>query len=162
MKDLNSITISGIVTREPEMRNVGNNGTALLTFTIRCAREYVWAGQARQEHGFFEVKAWGDQAVQFRSKIEAAMFVIVQGRLTYESWDDPNGGGKRSAVRITAEAVITQNEMTDSGDGPAPVQSPAYQPPTYQPSRPKPPPFPAGSDDDPFDVSDESIDDIPF
>ena len=130
----NTITITGNVTREPELRFTPA-GAALCEFGV--------AWNLRKQNGddeamFFNVTCWRSLAENVAESIDKGDRVIVTGRLNWRSWET-DAGEKRQVVDIQAEEVgpslqwasadVTRNERTDSG--PSSDQG-DYEPDWYQ------------------------------
>ena len=94
----NTITITGNVTADPELRFT-QTGTEICNFSI------AWNASRESEAMFFRVTCWEKLAVNVAESIEKGTRVTVTGRLAQRSWDDQETGQKRSAVDITAEDV---------------------------------------------------------
>ena len=116
----NSITITGNVTREPELRFTPA-GAALCEFGV--------AWNLRKQNGddeamFFNVTCWRSLAENVAESIDKGDRVIVTGRLNWRSWET-DAGEKRQVVDIQAEEVgpslqwasadVTRNERSDGG-----------------------------------------------
>jgi single-strand DNA-binding protein len=139
--DTNSITISGNITREPEMRYTPS-GVSKVTFGVAVNRS--WRNQNTQEWeeqtSFFNVVAWRQLAENAGSTLTKGTRVVVSGRLEQRSWETEQGE-KRSIVEVvaddiapslrfaTAEIHKVERSGPDGGGGggrrPAPAQTPA-------------------------------------
>jgi single-strand DNA-binding protein len=139
--DTNSITISGTITREPEMRYTPS-GVSKVTFGVAVNRS--WRNQNTQEWeeqtSFFNVVAWRQLAENAGSTLTKGTRVVVSGRLEQRSWETEQGE-KRSIVEVvaddiapslrfaTAEIHKVERSGPDGGGGggrrPAPAQTPA-------------------------------------
>jgi single-strand DNA-binding protein len=128
----NSITITGNVTREPELRFTPA-GAALCEFGV--------AWNLRKQNGddeamFFNVTCWRSLAENVAESIDKGDRVIVTGRLNWRSWET-DAGEKRQVVDIQAEEVgpslqwasadVTRNERSDGG---APSSNPGQAAPS--------------------------------
>lgn len=175
MKDINTVTMSGVLQRDPDYRTVGQRNTPLLTFSVKCVREYTYNNEQKMDIGFFTVKVWSQLATELSRQLQVGTQVMVQGRLSWETWDDKNTGEKRNGVNIIADAVIPTGAAPANTYQPPAYNAPAPMPaPAPQVAKPPPPPFPHDPKTDPplngqpakqgdlFDVTDDSIDDIPF
>ena len=123
--DSNSITISGNITRDPEMRYTPS-GISKVTFGVAVNRS--WRNQQTQEWeeqtSFFNVVAWRQLAENVGASLGKGSRVVVSGRLEQRSWETEQGE-KRSIVEIVADevgpslrwaaAVVTKNERRDGG-----------------------------------------------
>ena len=140
--DTNSITISGNITRDPEMRYTPS-GVSKVTFGIAVNRS--WRNQQSQEWeeqtSFFNVVAWRQLAENAGASLTKGMRVVVSGRLEQRSWET-EAGEKRSIVEVVADDVapslrfataeVHKVERSGPGDGgggpsrrPAPASAPA-------------------------------------
>ena len=62
MAQLNVVYIQGYVACDPEMRHVGESGTALCQFSVAHTRHYQRGGTWEKEVSFLDVKCWGTTA----------------------------------------------------------------------------------------------------
>jgi single-strand DNA-binding protein len=103
--DTNSITISGNITREPEMRYTPS-GISKVTFGVAVNRS--WRNQQTQEWdeqtSFFNVVAWRQLAENASASLAKGSRVVVSGRLEQRSWET-EAGEKRSIVEIVADDI---------------------------------------------------------
>src|SRR3954470_7711948 len=103
--DSNSITISGNITRDPEMRYTPS-GVSKVTFGVAVNRS--WRNQQSQEWeeqtSFFNVVAWRQLAENVGASLTKGSRVVVSGRLEQRSWENDQGE-KRSIVEIVADDV---------------------------------------------------------
>ena len=103
--DTNSITISGNITRDPEMRYTPS-GISKVTFGVAVNRS--WRNQQTQEWeeqtSFFNVVAWRQLAENISATLTKGSRVVVSGRLEQRSWETEQGE-KRSIVEIVADDV---------------------------------------------------------
>ena len=103
--DSNSITISGNITRDPEMRYTPS-GVSKVTFGVAVNRS--WRNQQTQEWdeqtSFFNVVAWRQLAENVGASLTKGARVVVTGRLEQRSWETDQGE-KRSIVEIVADDV---------------------------------------------------------
>ena len=129
--DTNSITITGNITRDPEMRYTPS-GVSKVSFGVAVNRS--WRNQQTQEWdeqtSFFNVVAWRQLAENVGASLAKGARVVVSGRLEQRSWETEQGE-KRSIVEIVADdiaaslrfatAEIHKVERSGPGDGgPAP------------------------------------------
>ena len=125
--DTNSITISGNITRDPEMRYTPS-GVSKVTFGVAVNRS--WRNQQTQEWeeqtSFFNVVAWRQLAENVGASLTKGSRVVVSGRLEQRSWETEQGE-KRSIVEIVADDVapslrfataeVHKVERSGPGDG---------------------------------------------
>ena len=103
--DTNTITISGNITRDPEMRYTPS-GVSKVTFGVAVNRS--WRNQQTQEWdeqtSFFNVVAWRQLAENVGASLAKGARVVVSGRLEQRSWETEQGE-KRTIVEIVADDV---------------------------------------------------------
>lgn len=95
---LNTITIMGRLTRDPELRYTQSN-TPVASFTLAVDRDF-----GEKQTDFIDCVAWrgtGEFVDRYFSKGSMA---IVSGRLQIRSWTDDNGNKRRNA-EVVAEHV---------------------------------------------------------
>jgi single-strand DNA-binding protein len=160
MASLNSVTLLGNLTRDPELRYTPQ-GTAVATFGLAVNRRYQQEGQQKEDVCFVDIVTFGRQAETVNEYLAKGNLALVEGRLQWRSWETPEGQ-KRSKHEIVANNV---QFMPRGSSG----QSDESYPPTRSapPSRPSAPPATppmggGGADryDDSFPSSDD--DDLPF
>jgi single-strand DNA-binding protein len=101
----NSTTITGNLTREPEIRYT-KEGQATTQLGVAVNRR--WQDRTTQEWqeavSFFDVVCWRDLAENVALSLSKGMRVVVTGRLEQRSWETEEGE-HRSKVEITADEV---------------------------------------------------------
>jgi len=125
-RNTNNITVTGNVTRDPELRFTPS-GQAVATFGLAVNRS--WQNRQTQEWeeqtSFFDVTCWAQLGQNVSDSLNKGSRVVVSGRLEQRSWDTPEGE-KRSKIEIVADEVgasllfataeVTRNERRE-GDG---------------------------------------------
>jgi len=126
----NTVTVTGNITRDPELRFTPG-GTAVASFGLAWNRKYQnrQTGQQEEQVSFFDVTCWSQLAENVSESLTKGTRVIVNGRLEQRSWETQDGD-KRSKVEIIADEVapslkwstaqITKNERRggdEFGDG---------------------------------------------
>jgi len=137
--NLNSITIVGNITRDPESRFT-STGRQTTSFGVAVNRS--WRNQQTQEWeertSFFNVVTWAQLAENVSSSLTKGMRVLVTGRLEQRSWETEQGD-KRSVVEIVADEIgpslrfataeVHRVERSGPSDGgPAPRSEPVTTP----------------------------------
>ena len=101
----NTITITGNLTRDPELRFT-QTGQAKATLGVAVSRR--WQNRQTQEWeeatSFFNVICWGELGDNASESLSKGSRVIVTGRLDKRSWETPEGE-KRSVVEIVADEI---------------------------------------------------------
>jgi single-strand DNA-binding protein len=153
----NTITVTGNVTRDPELKFL-NSGQAALRMSIAVNRR--WQNRQTQEWeervSYFDICAYGTLAENVANSIHKGDRAIVSGRLEQRSWET-EAAEKRSVVEINADAIgpdlkwatAVVSRTAPSGNGPGGEPRPARGPARTYPSQP-PAHRPFEYDEEPF------------
>lgn len=93
MSDINSITLTGRLVRDPENKKF-DSGKNACKFSIANSRKYA----GNEETSFFNCVAFGklgEIIAQYRKKGDQ---IAVSGRISQRSWDSPEG--KKSVYEV--------------------------------------------------------------
>lgn len=108
---LNTITIMGRLTRDPELRRTGS-GLAVASFRVACERDYPSKDTGEKEVDFINCVAWR-QTGEFVSKyFTKGQMIVVSGRLQMRNWTDKDGN-KRTTAEIVADNVYFGDSKKD-------------------------------------------------
>ena len=83
---LNRIVLMGRLTRDPELRRT-QSGTAVVSFSIACDRDYAAQG-AERETDFIDIVAWRGTAEFVEKYFSKGRMIVVGGRLQIRNWQD--------------------------------------------------------------------------
>lgn len=153
MAGFNKILLMGNLTRDPQLSYTPNQ-TAVVDFGLATNRRWTGAdGTQRQETCFVDCRAFGRQAENINKYLSKGRLVLIEGRLTFDSWTAQDGT-KRSRHRVTVENLQFLPAAAGAAAGQAEQSAPdadseTQQPPRFAPSQP------IGAEDVPPD-------DIPF
>lgn len=103
MTSFNKIMLMGHLTRDPQLKHLPSQ-TAIAEFGLACNRRYKTAqGEEKEETLFIDCSAFGKQAETIHQYCQKGKPLFIEGRLKYDTWDDKNGGGKRSRISAVVE-----------------------------------------------------------
>jgi single-strand DNA-binding protein len=107
----------GNLTRDPETRHTSSN-TAVCNFGLAVNRKFkTKAGENQEEVTFVDCEAWGRVAEVIAQYMSKGKPILVDGRLKLDEWEDKNGGGKRSKLRVVVESFQFVGGKDDAGSG---------------------------------------------
>ncbi|MEM7629895.1 MAG: single-stranded DNA-binding protein [Planctomycetota bacterium] len=109
----NKVFLMGNLTRDVEMRHTSGN-QAVANMGLAVNRKYrTQAGENREEVTFVDCEAWGRTAEVMSQYLAKGRPVFIEGRLKLDEWEDRNGGGKRTKLKV----VVDNFQFVDSRDG---------------------------------------------
>ena len=164
MASFNKVILLGNLTRDPQMKYLPSQ-TPVTEFGLACNRKFKTAsGEQREEVTFVDCTAFGRQAEVINQYCTKGRPLFIEGRLKYDTWEDKNGGGKRSKLSVVIENFQLLGGRGDapsgdaeSGEGGASRPSGAPQRPAARPAAAPPPQQPPYGEEQNF-----KEDDIPF
>jgi single-strand DNA-binding protein len=104
MKDINSVTLVGRLTRDAELKAT-SNGKVLCAFSIAST---LW----KDKSGFFDCSLFGKLAEAVNQYLTKGKQVIIKGSLDYQSWE--KDGQKRSKVAIMVDDLQLVGSKSDA------------------------------------------------
>lgn len=100
---INSVTIGGNLTRDPEVRQAGE--ATVCSFALACNRRYRdREGQLQEDVSFIDVECWGRSAEIVGQYLTKGSPLAVTGELRQDRWEDKDGG-KRSKLKVVCRSV---------------------------------------------------------
>lgn len=103
------VTIGGRLTRDPELKYVGKNDTALTSFGMAFGE----TRQGEEKPAFIDVKVWGKSAEFVNEHFTKGQECVVIGSLEMEEWTDKQSGAKRSRMTVNATSVKFAGQKRD-------------------------------------------------
>ena len=104
MASLNKVFLLGNLTRDPDLRYTPS-GSAVCEFGLAVSRRFSANGADQEEVCFVDIIVWSKQAENCKQYLSKGSPALIEGRLQFDQWEDRNGGGKRSRLRVLAERV---------------------------------------------------------
>ncbi len=106
MASFNKVMLMGNLTRDPQLRTLpGGNNTNVAEFGLATSRRFrTHDGEDREDVCFVDCTAFGKQADVIAQFCTKGKPIFIEGRLKFDSWDDKNGGGKRSKLSVVVES----------------------------------------------------------
>lgn len=123
----NTVTVTGNITRDPELRFTPG-GSAVATFGLAWNRRWQnrQTNETEEQVSFFDVTCWNTLAENVSESLVKGTRVIVSGRMEQRSWETQDGD-RRSKIEIIADEVspslrwatveVIKNERRDGGGG---------------------------------------------
>jgi len=116
--NINRVTITGNLTRDPDLRSLPSGMPVCeLGVAVNHRRKDQATDQWVEEPNYFNVVVFGAQGENCAQYLSKGRPVAIDGRLRWSSWEDKNGGGKRSKVEIVAQTVQFLGGRNDAPQG---------------------------------------------
>lgn len=114
---INRVTISGNITRDPELRQT-QGGTAVLTLgvAVNDRRRNQQTNEWEDHANFVDCVLFGRRAEALAPKLLKGTKVAIEGKLRYSSWE--RDGQRRSKLEVMVDEVEL---MSLKGQQQAPV-----------------------------------------
>jgi len=141
MASYNRVVLVGNLTRDPEYRQLPS-GQAVCRLGLATNRQFKsrQTGESIQEVCYIDIDVWGAQAESCNQYLGKGRGVLVEGRIKFDTWEDPNGQ-TRSKHSVVADRVVflssasaeqdamprTEQPRAAAPAGPVRVDSPAAQ-----------------------------------
>lgn len=114
---INKVLISGNLTRDAELRSTAS-GTSILAFGVAVNdRRRNQNGEWEDYANFVDCTMFGRRAEALSQYLTKGTKVAIEGRLHYSSWEDRNGGGRRSKLDVTVDELEFMSSRNGGGNG---------------------------------------------
>ena len=122
MASFNKVILMGNLTRDPETKFLPN-GSAVGSISLAVNRTWFdkASQQKKEEVTFVDVTLWGRDAEIAGEYLAKGRSVLIEGRLSLETWDDKATGQKRSKLKVTCERLVLVGGKGEKSDGPQEV-----------------------------------------
>lgn len=106
---LNSISLQGRLTRDPEIKQTATGKTVCET-RIAVERDYA-AEDGKRKADFFDMQAWGGSAELLHKWWHKGDAIVVNGSIHIDEWTD-NGGAHRIRPVVIANDFYFSEKKT--------------------------------------------------
>ncbi|CAB4191298.1 Ssb Single-stranded DNA-binding protein [uncultured Caudovirales phage] len=147
MASFNKVILIGNLTRDPSVKYT-TGGTAIAEVGLAVNRDWFdkSTNQKKSEVTFVDVTYFGKIAEVVGEYMKKGSSMLVEGRLSLDSWDDKSTGQKRTKLKVVGEQMTMLGGR--SGGGQDRQQDHGSE---QQQSEPQPEPsYSGGSDEVPF------------
>jgi single-strand DNA-binding protein len=109
---INKVLISGNLTRDPELRAT-SSGMEILQFGVAFndRRKNNQTGQWEDYVNFVDCVMFGKRAGSLSRYLHKGSKVAIEGKLRWLSWEDSNGGGKRSKLEVVVDEIELMSQQ---------------------------------------------------
>ena len=111
---LNTISIMGRLTRDPELRYT-SAGTPIASFTLAVDRDYSGA-DGEKKTDFIDCVAFKGTAEFVSKHFAKGTMAVVNGRLQFRDWQDRDGNNRRNAEILVENIYFGERKQQNAVD----------------------------------------------
>lgn len=115
--DFNSITLSGGLTRDPEL-TVLDSGTKKCSMRLAYNNQYKNSstGEWEKRSNYIDLVSWKGLGEWHANNLRKGTRVVVEGELLWREWQTDNGARQAYEIRVNTLVVIGRaDDIADSG-----------------------------------------------
>ena len=128
---INKVLITGNLTRDAEMAST-QGGSAVAKFGVAVNdRRKNANGEWEDYPNFVDCTLFGRRAEALAQYLTKGTKVAIEGKLHYSSWEDRNGGGRRSKLDVNVDEIEFLSSRNSGQQGGYQAQG-GYQQPMQQ------------------------------
>jgi single-strand DNA-binding protein len=117
MANFNKIILVGNLTRDPQLKYLPSQ-MAVVDFGLAVNHKFrTKTGEDREEVCFIDCSCFGKGAEIINQYCQKGKPILVEGRLKYDTWEDKQGGGKRSKHSVVVDNFQFLGGGRDAGGG---------------------------------------------
>lgn len=109
---INSVTISGNIVREPELKQT-RSGASVLAFSVAMNERRKNGDQWEDYANFIDCTMFGSRAEKMAQYLHKGTKVSIQGKVHQDRWQDKQTGANRSRIGV----LVDQIEFMSRGNG---------------------------------------------
>lgn len=115
MANFNKLILVGNLTRDPQLKYLPSQ-TAVVDFGLAVNEKFkTKTGEVREKVLFIDCSAFGKPAEILNQFCSKGKQVLLEGKLDYNTWEDKQGGGKRSKLSMIIERFQLMGSPTKEG-----------------------------------------------
>lgn len=145
---LNTITIMGRLTRDPELRFTTSQ-VPVCSFTAAVERDYTAGNSQQRETDFIDCVAWRGTGEFVNKYFQKGQMIVVSGRLQSRKWTDDKGNKRTNWEVVADSCYFGESKRNQDSGGNTPTTGGGYYAQTgqYQNAAPSASPFENLDDD---------------
>ena len=118
MSSYNKVILMGNLTRDPQLTYTPSN-MPICKFGLAVNRRFkdAQSGEWKEEPTFVDITIFGARAEPFARYHTKGKPAFIEGTLRLDTWEDKNGGGKRSKLYVVADTWEFVGASGGRGEG---------------------------------------------
>ena len=125
---INIVTISGNLTRDPELRQASNTSVLSFGVAVNDRRRNPQSGQWESVPNFVDCIIFGTRADALAGLLHKGSKVAIDGKLRYSSWEGKDGKKHSKLEVVVNELELMQRETSQQPQHPQQPQQGYQQP----------------------------------
>ena len=107
----NSVKLIGRLGQDPEVKTL-DKGNKIAKFSLATSESYTGKdGNKQEQTQWHNIVVWGNLAVICEKYLKKGKEIAIDGRLTYNNWEDKNGTKHTSSEIVVNELLfVGQND----------------------------------------------------
>lgn len=103
---MNYLGISGYLTKDAELKHIGNKQTPCVSFSIGHSRTFInEKGNSEKETSFFDITFFGKYAEIKHPRLKKGSLVFVEGILQQDKWIGKEDGKSYAKIQIIGRNI---------------------------------------------------------
>lgn len=99
---MNNVTLVGRLTKDPELRYVGEKNSPVTNFILAVDRDYK-SSKGERETDFINIEVWGKQAEILCEYMTKGRMIGIEGKIKVDKYENENGENRYiTRVRATS------------------------------------------------------------
>ena len=99
---MNNVTLAGRLTKDPELRYVGEKNSPVTNFILSVDRDYK-SSKGERETDFINIEVWGKQAEILCEYMTKGRMIGIEGKIKVDKYKNENGENRYiTRVRATS------------------------------------------------------------
>lgn len=125
---INIVTISGNLTRDPELRQAGSTSVLSFGVAVNDRHRNPQSGQWESVPNFVDCIIFGTRADALAGLLHKGSKVAIDGKLHYSSWEGKDGKKRSKLEVVVNELELMQRETSQQPQHPQQPQQGYQQP----------------------------------
>ncbi len=121
---MNHITLSGNLTREPEVRAINNSDYSVIAFGLanNDQRKKTAEGAFESIASFYDCEYWTKNPQHWLAQLRKGIGVVIEGQLLQDRWEQDGQNRSKHKIKLTAWPLVLSGKDEQQASSPAPVQ----------------------------------------
>lgn len=123
---MNVVVLKGNLTRDPEIREVGQKGSKVVNFSIAINRYFKKSnGDKGNETTYLDCEAWDSGAETIERLFSKGDPILINGSLKQDTWEQDGQKRSKLKVRVSGFEKLNKYQGDDSRSNESDDQAPA-------------------------------------